>query len=146
MQFGTIIFLNYWDLSEVNSFKLELRARLNHYVKRLLFSVKRASIQWLLGKFIERWITQAGATYTRTHTHTHTHTQVAYQVCKNYRFIGSRPDTSHQCRHPRWTVCPALNLFCKQEYDAVAYVITHDEVSQPAIKHRRFGGRTLNTS
>ena len=51
-QFGTIIFLNYWDLSEVISVKLELRAGLNHCVRRLLFSAKRASAQWLFAKSI----------------------------------------------------------------------------------------------
>ena len=41
---------------------------------------------------------------------------------QKYNITGSRPDTSHQCRHPRWTVCQALNLFFKQECDAVAYL------------------------
>ena len=34
---------------------------------------------------------------------------------QKYNIIGSHPDTSHECRHPRWTVCQALNLFFKQE-------------------------------
>ena len=27
---------------------------------------------------------------------------------QKYNITGSRPDTSHQCRHPRWTVCQAV--------------------------------------
>ena len=56
-------------------------------------------------KYVQPIYTEAADSFTHTHTHTHTrtHARAVDRICDNNKSIGSRPETSHQRRHPRGT-------------------------------------------